>query len=180
MTQQYSCRVMCKILQRSIYGDVIIVSPGVFVRLCVCACVRYCRGVFPYDLTMEEWCHANTILQVDRLGVVQVICLALIASLMTSPCEELCQNWPNFITRSVFIVLRPFRSFSKSHKTLHTYTRRLDIIVYVDFECIFGGRHGNTYNRENIVFKRTTSVDNIVWSLWNLYDSITVHSVCLG
>ena len=52
----------------------------------MCACVSVCQDVCPDDLTIEDRCHTNSILQVHCWGClfVQVMFHALMTSLMTS------------------------------------------------------------------------------------------------
>ena len=58
-------------------SEVIMFSPCLFVSLCLC------HDDCPDDLTMKDWCHTNSILQVHCCGclVVQVIFHALMTSL---------------------------------------------------------------------------------------------------
>ena len=65
-------------------SEVIMFSPCVFVCLSRCC---------PDDLTMKDWCHTNSILQVHCWGclVVQVMFHALMTSSMTSPGHKVGQ-----------------------------------------------------------------------------------------
>ena len=68
--------------------EVIMFSPCVFVCLCLC------HNVCPEDVTMQDWCRTNNILQVHCWGclVVQVVFHALMTSLMTSPSPKVGQS----------------------------------------------------------------------------------------
>ena len=66
-------------------------SPCGFVCLWLCLCLYH--DVCPDDLTMKDWCHTNSILQVHCWGclVVQVMFHALMTSSMTSPGHKVGQ-----------------------------------------------------------------------------------------
>ena len=72
-------------------SEVIMFSPCVFVTLFVCLCLYH--DVCPDDLTMNDWCHTNNILQVHcwECLVVQVMFHALMTSSMTSPGHKVSQ-----------------------------------------------------------------------------------------
>ena len=72
-------------------SEVIMFSPCVFVCLWLCLCLYH--DVCLEDLTMQDWCHTNNILQVHCWGclVVQVMFHALMTSSMTSPGHKVGQ-----------------------------------------------------------------------------------------